>query len=181
VKPTHPQAAWLIRDASGEHSWQADDTEAKLRRLLIACALALTACAAPQAHADPLPADPELVRACVGQAGRNCAALQQCQGVVTRACIEAQGGSNSLSDVLCRSAEADIWQTLIDENTARISAADAVDGRLLAAANASWTQWRDSECEYRAYEYGGGSGEQYDRIVCHLELTAARAIDLIVN
>lgn len=86
-----------------------------------------------------------------------------------------------MTDVLCRSAEVDVWQALIDESTSRITAADAADGQLLAAANQSWTQWREAECNYRAYEYGGGSGEQYDRIVCHLNLTSARAIDLIVN
>ena len=152
-----------------------------MRRLLLACALVLTACATPQAHADPLPADPELIRACVTQAGEDIASLRQCPGIVTRACVEAEGGSNAMSDVLCRSAEADIWQALIDEAAARIAAADPVDGELLAAANARWTQWRQAECEYRAYEYGGGSGEQYDRVVCHLALTSARAIDLIAN
>jgi uncharacterized protein YecT (DUF1311 family) len=150
-----------------------------MRRLLIACALVLTGCASQQAYADPIPADPELIRACVAQAGQDRAVLQQCPGMVTRACIDAEGGSNSMSDVLCRSSEADIWQVLIDEATTRITAADPVDGELLNAANASWKQWRDVECIYRSYEFGGGSGEQYDRVVCYLDLTAARAIDLI--
>lgn len=84
-----------------------------------------------------------------------------------------------MSDVLCRSAEADIWETLITEATTRITAADPVDGELLSASSQLWTQWRDAECSFRAYEFGGGSGEQYDRVVCYLDLTAARAIDLI--
>lgn len=152
-----------------------------MRRLLLACASVLSACATPQACADPLPADPELIRTCVTRAGEDRSALQQCKGIVTRDCIEAEGGPNSMSDVLCRSAEADIWQALIDESTARIAEADPVDGALLAAANTSWSLWRQAECEYRAYEYGGGTGEQHDRVVCHLDLTSARAIDLIAN
>ncbi len=84
-----------------------------------------------------------------------------------------------MSDVLCRSAEADIWEVLIAEATTRITAADPVDGELLNASSRLWTQWREAECNYRAYECGGGSGEQHDRIVCHLDLTVARAIDLI--
>jgi hypothetical protein len=150
VKRVFPQAPWLIRDATGEQPWQADDTEAKMRRLLIACALLLTACGAPQAHADPLPADPQLIRTCVTQAGQDRAALEQCKGIVTRACVEAEGGPNAMSDVLCRSAEADIWQALIDESSARIAAADAVDGQLLSGANASWAGWREAVCGYRA-------------------------------
>jgi hypothetical protein len=110
-----------------------------MRRLLIACALVLTAYATQQAHADPIPADPELVRACVAQAAQDRAALQQCPGIVTRACIEAQGGSNSMSDVLCRGAEAGIWEALIAESTARITAADPVDGALLNASSQLWT------------------------------------------
>lgn len=152
-----------------------------MRQIFFALALLLSACATPAAHADPLQADSQILRSCVTAAGQTRDALNQCVGLVTRSCVEAEGGSNSMTDVLCRSAEVDVWQALIDESTSRITAADAADGQLLAAANQSWTQWREAECNYRAYEYGGGSGEQYDRIVCHLNLTSARAIDLIVN
>jgi uncharacterized protein YecT (DUF1311 family) len=151
-----------------------------LRQLLFALAFTLAACATPSANADPLPADPQILRTCVAQASKDRVALSECVGHVTRACVEAEGGPNSMSDVLCRSAEADIWQTLIEEATVRIMAADPADGALLASANQAWTQWRDAECNYRAYEYGGGSGEQYDRVVCHLDLTATRAVDIII-
>jgi len=40
-----------------------------------------------------------------------------------------------MTDVLYRGAEADVWDELIAEATARITAADAVDGALLATAN----------------------------------------------
>jgi uncharacterized protein YecT (DUF1311 family) len=152
-----------------------------LRQLLFALAFTLAACATLTARADPLPADPQLLRTCVTQAGEDRAVLARCNGVVARACIEAEGGPNAMSDVLCRSAEAGIWQALIDEETTRITAADPVDGELLASANQAWTQWRAAECNYRAYEYGGGAGEQYDRVVCDLDLASARAIDLIAN
>lgn len=152
-----------------------------MRQWFFAVVVLLAACATPGANADPLAAESQLLRGCVTQAGQDRAALAQCVGLVTRACVEAEGGPNAMSDVLCRSAEADIWQTLVDETTARIATADAVDGELLGAANQSWAQWREAECNYRAYEFGGGSGEQYDRIVCHLNLTSARAIDLIAN
>lgn len=150
-----------------------------MRQLFFALALALTACATPAAHADTLSADPQILRACALDAGKDREALEECVGLITRHCVAEEGGSNAMTDVLCRSGEADAWQALIDENAARIAAADPVDGELLAAANQAWTLWREAECEYRAYEYGGGSGEQYDRIVCQLRLTATRAIDLI--
>lgn len=150
-----------------------------MRQLIFAFALVFTACATPSALADTMQVEPQILRTCVAQAGQDRAALTQCVGLVTRACIAAEGGSNSMTDVLCRSGEADVWTAIIDERTAVITAADPVDGELLATASLAWTQWRDAECSYRAYEYGGGSGEQFDRVVCYLDLTSARAIDLI--
>jgi len=151
-----------------------------LRHLFFALAFVLTACASPSAHADVLQADARILESCVAQAGADRAALQQCVGVMTRACVEAGGGSNSFSDVLCRSAESLAWQAIVDARTEQISAADPEDGQLLAAANGQWVNWRDAECEYRAYEYGGGSGQQFDRVTCDLELSSSRAIDLIL-
>ena len=150
-----------------------------MRQLFFACALALASCATPDARADPLPIDSAILRTCVSEAGQDRAALEQCRGLITRACVEAEGGSNSMTDVLCRHGESHVWMVLLYERTAQISEADPVDGRLLDAANRAWNDWLDAECNYRAYEYGGGSGEQYDRVVCGLELISARAIDLI--
>lgn len=150
-----------------------------MRQLIFALAFAATACATPHANADTMQVDPQILRTCVAQAGQDRAALSQCVGLVTRACVEAEGGSNSMTDVLCRSGEADVWTTIIEERTASITTADPVDGNLLATSSQAWETWRDVECEYRAYEYGGGAGEQYDRIVCYLDLTSERAISLI--
>ena len=150
-----------------------------MRQFFFACALLLTACATPSARADVLRADARILESCVAPAGQDRAALQQCVGVMTRDCVEEEGGSNSMTDVLCRSSESLAWQSIIVSVTERITAADPVDGQLLAAANDAWTDWREAECSYRAYEFGGGSGEQYDRVACDLELASARAIDLI--
>lgn len=152
-----------------------------MRQIIFALAFVLSSLAAPGARADILQADAQILRSCVASAGQDRAALQQCYGAMTRSCVEAEGGSNSMTDVLCRSVEYETWQVLVEEASARIAAADPRDGELLAASNAVWTQWREAECEYRAYEFGGGSGEQFERVVCYLDLTSARAIDLILR
>lgn len=152
-----------------------------MRQLFFVLALLVSACAALSAHADTISADPAIIRSCVLDAGEDRDALEACVGITTRHCTAEEGGSNSITDVLCRSAEADIWQSVIDDNTARIAARDPADGELLVAANQAWMQWRDAQCAYDAYEYGGGSGEQLDRISCHVRLTAKRAIDLILD
>lgn len=152
-----------------------------MRQLFFALAFVATACASPHAAADVLQSDARLLDACITQASGDRAALHQCVGVMTRACVQAEGGSNSMTDVLCRSSESLAWGALIDAASERIAAADPADGALLAAANNAWTDWREAECSYRAYEFGGGSGEQYDRVVCDLELTSGRAIGLIAR
>jgi uncharacterized protein YecT (DUF1311 family) len=150
-----------------------------LRQIIFALAFVLSACATPSANADVLQSDPDILGACIAQARQDRAALEQCKGLMTRACVEAEGGTNAYTDVLCRSDEMLAWESIAPERTEAIALADPVDGELLAAANDKWQDWREAECNYRAYEYGGGSGEQYDRAVCYVDLTAARAIDLI--
>jgi uncharacterized protein YecT (DUF1311 family) len=54
------------------------------------------------------------------------------------------------------------------------------DPQRLAAANTAWEAWAEAECDYWAWEEGGGSGEQVDRVQCHARVTAERAITLIV-
>ncbi len=149
-----------------------------MRRLLIACAFALTACATPQAHADEILANPEVLRSCVTAAGADRAALAQCEGLMARDCFEAEGLS-TMSEVLCWDRETNAWEDLVNANTVRIEAADAEKGARLRSANEAWAVWLEAECEYRAYEFGGGSGEQVDRVRCAAALTTARAIDLI--
>jgi uncharacterized protein YecT (DUF1311 family) len=50
----------------------------------------------------------------------------------------------------------------------------------LERANAAWNAWAEAECEYWAWEEGGGSGEQVDRVQCLAQITAARTISLLV-
>lgn len=151
-----------------------------MRQILALLALALASCATPAAQADPLPADPELLNACVANAIDE-AALRQCRGAVARPCIEIEG-SNSLSDVLCWSAEADAWRGVIDATMQRISAKQAYrDPQRLANAHQAWQAWVESECEYWAWEQGGGSGEQYARVQCAVDRAAERAVSLILE
>lgn len=151
-----------------------------MRQFFFALALLVSACATPPALADQIAADHQLVRSCIAQANGDRATLAQCGGVMARACIEAEGVS-TMSEVLCWSAEADAWQSEINDATTRVAASDAVEGEMLTNANTAWSAWLDSECAYRAYEFGGGSGEQVDHVRCAADLTTARAIDLLAR
>jgi uncharacterized protein YecT (DUF1311 family) len=132
------------------------------------------------ARADELPAHPEALHACIAAAATDRTALEACRGVVANPCIEVDGPSTS-STVLCWSAESDAW----DEAVARASAQmnerwTYKDPMRLAHANEAWSAWRDAECEYWAWEEGGGSGEQVERVQCAARVTADRAIVLLI-
>lgn len=153
-----------------------------MRQLCIACALALTACATPQAHADPgvVQANTERLTACVGSAGADRTALEACKGVAAQACIEAEGGA-TMAHVLCWDSEATAWRELMSAATTRLAASASYrDATRLDAANAAWASWAEAECEYWAWEVGGGVGEQVDRVRCAARVSADRAITLII-
>lgn len=148
-------------------------------RAVSVVALMLMACA--PVRADEYEAyDGALLADCLSGAGAEADAMRRCIGVSARACIDAEGGATN-AYVLCWAKEADDWRTRIDVASAHLNAAHTYrDPQRLAAANAAWDAWLDAECEYWAYEQGGGVGEQVDRARCTAERTAERAISLIV-
>lgn len=151
-----------------------------MRQLVFALAVAGAACATPPASADPFEsAQPQLLDGCLQSAGASRDALQQCVGVVANPCIATDGAATS-SYVLCWSAESDAWNTHLTQATARLNETqESRSPSRLADANKEWAAWRDAECEYWAWEEGGGSGEQVDRARCHAQLTADRTISLL--
>lgn len=139
----------------------------------------LFACASPRAEADSIAAQPEVLRACVAAAGTTADTLQQCVGASARPCIVAEHGG-VMAEVLCWSAEADTWREIIADATQQLQRLHPYrDPARLAAANAAWEEWAEAECNYWAWEEGGGSGEQVDRVRCHARVSADRAIALI--
>lgn len=154
-----------------------------MRRAVVAIlTIVLAACATQPASADPFEsAQSQLLDACVQSAGASREALQQCVGVVANPCIVTDGSATS-SHVLCWSAEADAWRTHLDRAMTRLNETQQYRSpSRLAEANKAWAAWLDAECEYWAWEEGGGSGEQVDRARCHARRTADRAISLITT
>jgi hypothetical protein len=158
--------------------------EAKMRRVglvtALAFALAATAQCAP-ARADPFESyNPDFVQDCVAGAGADQDALRRCVGVGATPCIQTDGSTTS-SHVLCWSHESDTWRGLMVRATESMNTRHTYrDPQRLAASNAAWETWAEAECEYWAWEEGGGVGEQVDRVRCHARITAERAITLIV-
>lgn len=152
-----------------------------MRRLTLVVGLmfALAATARP-VSADPFESyNAELVPACVSSAGVEEAALRQCIGAAATPCIAAEGAS-TMAYMLCWDHEATTWRELVTRASSDLSARQSYrDPARLAAANAAWEMWQESECDYWAWEEGGGSGEQVDRARCYARISAERAIALI--
>jgi hypothetical protein len=149
--------------------------------LRAAIVLALVALACAPVRADPFESyNPALVGDCVSGAAANESALHACLGVGARPCIEADGGA-TMSHVLCWAHEATTWNELIERATNDMATRHTYrDPQRLAAANAAWAAWAEAECEYWAWEEGGGVGEQVDRARCQARVNADRAITLMV-
>lgn len=146
-------------------------------RVVMFSAALLGACIG--ARADELPAHPEALHACIADDAGNQIALDACRGIVANPCIEAEGPATS-STVLCWSAEADAWDAAVIHAATQLSERQSYrDPVRLARANEAWSAWRDAECDYWAWEEGGGSGEQVERVQCAARITADRAIALL--
>jgi uncharacterized protein YecT (DUF1311 family) len=156
--------------------------EAKMRRVGLIAALAL----AWAAQWSPVRADPfesyreESLLNCVAPALNDADALRRCIGAGANPCIVADGSATS-SHVLCWSHEADSWRALMQQAIGELKTGQTSrDPQRLERANAAWNAWAEAECEYWAWEEGGGSGEQVDRVQCLAQMTAERAISLLV-
>jgi hypothetical protein len=175
------KVGWLIRTAEGEIGVRRRHGEAKMRRLgIVAClAFALAAITQP-VRADPFESyNAALVPACVASAGADSTALQACVGSGATPCIAAEGAS-TMAYALCWDHEATTWREVVTRASTDLSTRQSYrDPERLAAANTAWEAWAEAECNYWAWEEGGGAGEQVDRARCHARLAAERATALI--
>lgn len=144
----------------------------------VVVALALMACA--PVRADEFESyNPTYVATCMESAGAAGDAMRQCIGAGARPCVEAEGGATN-GYLLCWGREADDWQARMNAATAHLNTTRTYrDPARLDNANKAWEEWAAAECEYWAYEEGGGVGEQVDRARCITRVTAERAITLI--
>jgi uncharacterized protein YecT (DUF1311 family) len=152
-----------------------------MRRWLTALTLAVLSFAAnSSAFADPFESPrPDLLRACVAEAGAERSAVMACLGASAHPCVATEGGA-TMGYMLCWDAEATTWRELIAEASAALTTQMSYRSpEQLAAANEAWSRWADAECEYWAWEEGGGVGEQVDRARCHARVSAERVAALL--
>jgi uncharacterized protein YecT (DUF1311 family) len=149
-----------------------------MRRLLFA--LALCFAPIPGAHADPRTDYSPALADCIGAAVLDAAELNACRGVITERC-RAEEGDATFALVLCISDEAEAWERIITSVSERLRSSGEADARpLLDGVHTQWLAYREAECSYRQARFGAGSGSQVELASCFADLTADRAIDLLI-
>jgi len=149
-----------------------------MRRLLLALVLACAPSNPAAADVDD-EIDVTPLLQCVAAAGHEADALRACQGTITQPCFDAPLGETTYGMVMCLGAEGDAWARVMDESLARLAAGNAELAPALAETQATWSAYREEECNYRVQRWGLGSGAQVAGASCHAQLTADRAITLL--
>lgn len=120
-------------------------------------------------------------------------AKEACLGGISTACMETEeGGQTTLGITWCLSAEADVWDELLNDEYAQArdqaKAADADEAAYfpdyavrvdkLLAAQRAWIAFRDAECALEYAEWGAGSMRNIAFADCRMTMTAERTLDL---
>ena len=149
-----------------------------MRRLIFVAALAVAP--SPQASADPRTDYRPALNECIAAANGSAIALNACRGVVSARCASEENEA-SFTAVLCISDEAQAWEEVMDGVLARLRAnGEPETASTLDAAQSYWLEYREMECGYRHTRFGVGSGAQYLLAECMADITAVRAIDLLL-
>ncbi len=126
--------------------------------------------------------DAAQVRACLEAAPRGEGA-PGCAGDAARACQALPGGQTTLGITECLMAETRAWEALMAEALERQAGAlgREGDGALagqLHETQRHWAAYKDAECGLRYAIWIAGSIRMIIAGDCHLQKTAARALEL---
>lgn len=120
-------------------------------------------------------------------------AQRECIGDMAVNCMDAdEGGYTTLGMSTCASAEADVWDTLLNfeykETMAWAKASDADEAinfpehanrvESLLAAQRAWIEFRDTNCSLRYALWGAGSMRHIAGSNCIMEMIAEQTIKL---
>lgn len=149
-----------------------------MRQLIFA--LALLACASPEARADlPEITYAERVNACVAAAEGDRAALNACKGAASQPCMDADGVT-TIGMITCLSEEGSAWEAHMAGAQTRLAALHPETAGALTTAQNQWRAYRDAECSYAVARWGEGSGARVEHAACTANMAADRAIGLIL-
>lgn len=152
--------------------------------------IALVFLAGPAA-AQELPFSPDATETCLEGADKR-GAREACVGRSAEACYSREGVYSNYAIGVCFGAEADYWDTRLNEaygalldaeralledlRASGATVADAPDA--LREMQRAWTPYRDAACWYEYTTWGGGSGGGPANAECLMHLTGWKALEL---
>lgn len=114
-----------------------------------------------------------------------------CIGMASDACQQVPGHDSTAGMTECLGAERGWWDARLNETYDKLMAShrdtdkatEGVAGAqpqapALRAAERAWLAYRDAECAYQQGFFAGGSGAGPAVLLCEMDLTGRRAIDL---
>jgi uncharacterized protein YecT (DUF1311 family) len=126
--------------------------------------------------------DRETVAAWFDSGRAGAADLPACVGEAAARCQAQPGGDTTLGMAECLTAEAQAWQGLLEESlTAKARELGQINPELeaqLTEAQSAWEAYRDAECGLRYAVWIAGSIRTIIAADCHLQKTAARALEV---
>lgn len=103
-----------------------------------------------------------------------------CIGAASGPCMEEPGGYSTVGMSQCLARETDWWDGELNARYARLrDGLDEESALALKDAQRAWIAWRDSKCEFEYIYWREGTIRSTYYGACMLDVTAARAIDLI--
>lgn len=144
--------------------------------------------------AQELPFTPAATESCLAGAA-SLSVRDGCVGKSAEACYSAEGVHSSYAIGVCFGAEADYWDTrlnevytaLLDAETAMHDDMRAIGATVPDAAAAlrdmqrTWIHFRDAACWYEYTTWGGGTGGGPANAECLMHVTARQALELEVR
>jgi len=150
-----------------------------LRQVVLSVVLLCAPVAPASADVDAIEAAP--IVACVSAADGDAAALRACRGAIAQPCLDSDSGYTTYGMVMCFSAEAEAWESVINDALERLAAAGPDLAPSLAASQEAWRAYRDAECSYRVNRWGEGSGGRVALAACIADLSVERGIALTLH
>lgn len=150
-----------------------------MRQILLSVALLCAPIAPASADVDTIETAP--IAACLGAAAGEGTTPRACRGVIAQPCLDSDGGYTTYGMVMCYSAEAEAWESVISGALDRLTATEPDLAPSLAASQDAWRAYRDAECSYRVNRWGEGSGARVALASCIADLSAERGIALTLH
>lgn len=122
------------------------------------------------------PPTSDALEACLIREEKSDAAGQACIGKAARQCLEIAQREPIVHVEKCYEPELAAWARLVNRYFSERP--KGVKGERMAEVQRRWQAYRIAKCDYAAFHHGGADHGRWQGLICLLDETARRAIEL---